>query len=178
MEINQLKLSGVYEIKPKILSDDRGSFTKMFHSEIFNNHNINFNLKEQYYSTSKLGVIRGMHFQLPPYDHDKFVYCISGFVQDVIVDIRKDSPTYGQHCSVILDSKISNSLFIPTGFAHGFCSLQEKSCMVYNVSTEYNSNADYGILWDSCNIEWEIERPIISERDSNFESFKNFRSPF
>lgn len=178
MYINELKLKGAYEVIPEIRHDNRGNFIKIFNDELFRNHNINVNVKEQYFSTSHKGVIRGLHFQHPPFDHSKYVYCISGSVQDVILDLRKDSVTYGQYYSVILNSKKSNALFVPKGFAHGFCSLEDNSCMVYNVSTVYNPSADCGILWNSCNIDWNTTKPIISERDSDFISLADFTSPF
>lgn len=178
MEIKELEINGLFEIIPSIFSDDRGDFTKMFNKDLFSEVGIEFKLHEQYYSRSLKNVIRGMHFQLPPFQHSKIVYCLTGSVQDVMVDLRVGSKTYGKHCSVILDSKKSNGLFIPEGFAHGFCSLEDNSCMMYNVSTVYNSGADSGVAWNTCGIDWKTNNPIVSKRDSNFVSMTDFESPF
>ena len=178
MEMRELEIKGLFEIIPRKLTDNRGAFIKMYHEDSFSNIDIELDIKEQYYSLSRKNVIRGMHLQLPPHDHAKFVYCLSGSVQDVIVDIRKHSETYGKHCSLHLDSKKSNGVYIPKGFAHGFCSLEDNSCMIYNVTSVYNPESDFGILWNSCAIEWFTAHPIVSARDSAFISLKEFDSPF
>ena len=178
MNIKPLKIDGLYQIVPRVFEDNRGAFVKQFQSNIFKESGINFQLKEQYFSVSHRGVVRGMHFQIPPHDHDKLVYCITGSVFDVAVDLRTNSPSYGKHVSIILESNKYNALFIPKGFAHGFCSLENNSCMVYNVSTEYEPESDRGIRFDSCGVNWPLDDVISNKRDLNFPVLVDFKSPF
>lgn len=164
----------VYIIKNQHFSDFRGEFIK-----IYNNYfNLNTDFKEQYYSISNKGVIRGMHFQLPPYDHIKLVSLIKGRAKDIILDLRKFSNTYGNFISVELSENSKDSIYIPSGFAHGFEALESGTIMLYNVSTVYNSEYDEGILWDSFGVNWNTSTPILSNRDKSFIEFKNFKSPF
>lgn len=164
----------VYIIKNQHFSDFRGEFIK-----IYNNYfNLNTDFKEQYYSISNKGVIRGMHFQLPPYDHIKLVSLIKGRAKDIILDLRKFSNTYGNFISVELSENSKDSIYIPSGFAHGFEALESGTIMLYNVSTVYNSEYDEGILWDSFGVNWNTSTPILSNRDKSFIEFKNFKSSF
>tara|TARA_B100000886_G_scaffold337611_1_gene298675 strand:- start:1640 stop:2176 length:537 start_codon:yes stop_codon:yes gene_type:complete len=159
-------------------SDNRGNFIKTFNYEDFLNNNIDFQIKESYYSISKKNVIRGMHFQLPPYDHKKIVYVTEGEILDVIIDLRKKSPTYKRIFSTILSATNKKSIFIPRGCAHGFKSLKNNTITVYNVSSEYNYKSDTGIRYDSIMFDWDTINPIISNRDNSFEPLENFNSPF
>lgn len=180
MKIEETILEGVYIISNFNATDDRGLFVKTYNKEFFESHNIDFEIKESYFSVSKKNVIRGMHFQLPPYDHSKLVYVSAGGIIDVVVDLRKNSKTFKQYISVELSAENKKSIFIPSGFAHGFKSLEEKTITVYNVSSEYNSNTDFGILYSSIYFDWKVENPIISERDLQFENLDSFliNSPF
>jgi len=166
MLIEKTSISGVYLITPKKIVDERGFFVKTFHADIYCKHGLETDFKEEYYSSSKQYVLRGMHFQLPPHEHVKLVYCIAGEVLDVVLDLRVNSST---------DSKI---LYIPKGLAHGFMSLSDNATLVYKTSTVYSPESDAGILWNSFGFEWPFISSVISERDKKFLSFVDFNSPF
>lgn len=174
MKFIKTELEGVYIIENKMFEDERGKFFKTFNKNIFLENGINVEFRESYYSISKKDVIRGMHFQIPPKDHEKLVYVAKGKVLDVILDLRKNSKSFGKSISVELTSENGKLVFIPKGLAHGFKSLEDDTMMIYNVATEYENECDFGISWDSFNFEWEIKEPIISERDKKFESFAEF----
>ncbi|MGF1495720.1 MAG: dTDP-4-dehydrorhamnose 3,5-epimerase [Elainellaceae cyanobacterium] len=178
MEIQKTPIPGCYEIHPKIFRDDRGSFVKTFHQEVFTSHGLNTTFAEEYYSVSHKNVLRGMHFQLPPMDHTKLVYCVLGKVLDVVVDLRVGSPTYGKCQQFELSADKANLVYIPPGLAHGFYVTSEIAIMMYKVSTVYAPDLDAGIRWDSIAFSWSNENPIISQRDQNFQSFAEFNSPF
>ena len=145
---------------------------------MFSSHNLNFQFAEEYYSVSSRRVLRGLHFQLPPHDYAKLVYCVTGEVYDVLVDLRMGSPMYGKYQSFILNDSKRNTLYLPKGIAHGFCVLSESAVMVYSVSANYSEQHDAGICWDSFDIPWPEKNPILSERDKKFVLFKEFQSPF
>jgi dTDP-4-dehydrorhamnose 3,5-epimerase/CDP-3, 6-dideoxy-D-glycero-D-glycero-4-hexulose-5-epimerase len=159
-------------------SDVRGSFVKTFNNTNLLSHGITFSVQESYYSVSAKDVIRGMHFQLPPYDHAKIVFCASGAILDVALDLRMDSPTYGQTFSQLLSSENNKAFYIPHGFAHGFKALTEGAVTYYLVSGEYHQASDTGIAFDSIGFDWECKNPILSVRDTGFVSLKDFESPF
>ena len=177
-ETKNSKIKDCIQLIPKIFEDNRGSFVKVFHKDIFLDLGIDENFSEEYYSRSLTNVVRGLHFQIPPMDHSKLVYCIDGSVFDVVVDLRIGSPTFGMFDTFNLNAKSSNILYIPKGMAHGFCSTSESATMIYKTSTVYNKDFDAGILWNSIKIPWPIENPIISERDKKLPSFASFKSPF
>jgi len=172
------KIDGFYEIIPKISEDIRGIFVKTYQETNFLSIGLGVQWKEQYYSISKKGVLRGLHFQIPPHAHQKLVYCLIGEVIDVAVDLRKNSPTYGQHEFVRLSAEKRNGVFIDVGLAHGFYTTSESAMLLYNVSTIYEPSLDTGIRWDSVGINWGNINPIISVRDSSFIEFNQFSSPF
>ncbi len=178
MKFNPIRLSGAYLIEFPAPVDNRGKFVKSFHFDEFNKNNAPFELKESYFSFSKKDVIRGMHFQLPPHHHSKVVYCPSGAILDVIVDLRKDSATYGECEGQILSADNNLGLYIPEGFAHGFKALTDDAMTYYLVSSVYNKDNDTGIRYDSIGFNWECENPIISARDLSFGTLNNFNSPF
>ena len=178
MQIQETKLQGIYIIKNKYIEDIRGDFCKIYNEEIYNKYGIDFKFREQYYSTSNKGVIRGMHFQAPPYQHAKLIHVISGKALDVILDIRKESNTYGQYVVIELERNDATSIYIPKGCAHGFQALEDNTIMLYNVETIYNMKADKGIRYDSFGMKWIGERHIISDRDLKLETFRVFMSPF
>jgi dTDP-4-dehydrorhamnose 3,5-epimerase len=171
------EIGGVYLIKNFFSSDIRGAFVKTIHTEKLKEIGFNACFVESYYSQSYKGVIRGMHFQAPPFHHEKLVYVTEGKILDVILDLRKTSKTFGKYISIGL-SQFSNSVFIPKGCAHGFLTLSNTATVVYNVSTVYNNTADSGILWNSFGFDWKNGQPIISERDQSFSRFNEFNSPF
>lgn len=180
MQLLSTKLSGVYIIENFNAQDNRGDFVKTFNKQGFINNNLDFEIRESYFSISKKDVIRGMHFQLPPHDHEKLVYVPKGKIVDVVVDLRKESATYKEFISVELSSDNKKSIFIPKGLAHGFKSLEDNTITVYNVATEYNPESDMGIKFDSFGFNWSVATPIISNRDSQFCTLKEFtnKNPF
>lgn len=180
MTIEKTLLKDVFIFNNFNVNDDRGVFVKTFNKNAFNELKLNFEIRESYFSISKRNVIRGMHFQLPPHDHEKLLYVPKGAILDVVVDLRKKSPTYGKHISVELSDQNKKSIFIPKGFAHGFKSLLDDTITVYNVATEYNTSADTGIHFNSFGFDWKVDKPIISQRDFTFESLNNFckNNPF
>jgi dTDP-4-dehydrorhamnose 3,5-epimerase len=177
-ELKPTQLKGCFELQPKVFEDTRGRFVKVFHAQAFKAHGLESNFVEEYYSVSNNNVVRGMHFQLPPMDHVKVVYCVQGAVLDVVTDLRVGSPTYGRSTVIELSSVKVNSLYIPKGMAHGFCSLCDNSVMVYKVSSAYSPEQDAGILWNSVGVEWPTRQAILSERDQTFTPLDRFVSPF
>ena len=158
--------------------DARGTFVKTFNESALLNHGITFTLRESYFSFSKKDVIRGMHFQLPPWQHSKIVFCPQGAILDVIVDLRRDSPTFRQFCATELSGENHKAYYIPEGFAHGFKSLSDDAITYYLVSSEYSQPHDTGVRYDSIGFDWEVKEPIISGRDLSFTSLDEFESPF
>jgi len=171
-------ITGCFEITPKKFFDNRGGFVKVYHSSLFSDLGIKDNFVEEYYSKSHKNVIRGMHFQLPPHEHAKIVYCISGSALDVVMDLRKNSDTFGKVVTFEINEKNANMIYIPKGLAHGFCVLSDSATLVYKTSTVYNEKCDHGILWSSIDFSWPSSNPIISERDSKLTPYKEFTSPF
>lgn len=177
-EIKPSKLAGCYELQPKVFEDERGRFVKIFHEQVFAEKGLETGFAEEYYSVSCKNVIRGMHFQLPPMDHVKLVYCVQGEVMDVVVDLRVGSPTYGQYAVFELSAIKANSIYIPKGMAHGFCAQSDQAIMVYKVSTIYSPAHDAGVLWNSVGIPWPTAKAILSGRDQSFPPIDKFVSPF
>lgn len=178
MKIKAAEFEEVKIIENSYAYDIRGNFIKLFNQEEFIRLGLHTDFKETYYSTSQKDVIRGMHFQLPPYEHDKLIHVISGSVVDVILDLRKNSSTYKQCIAIHLTGNRPRSIYIPKGFAHGFKSLENNTIMLYQVTTGYQPNCDSGIAYDSIGYDWGIEDPILSERDQHFVTLKEFSSPF
>lgn len=178
LAITATTIPGCFEIKPTLFDDERGRFVKVFHEEIFSSHGLETKFTEEYYSHSKRGVIRGMHFQLPPSDHVKMVYCVHGEVLDVVLDLRKGSPTYGKYETFRLSADKGNYLYMPRGVAHGFLATTESATLVYKVSTIYDPARDSGVAWDSFGFDWPVDEPIISSRDRSFLPFGMLNSPF
>lgn len=174
MEIIKTEIEGVFIIKNKIFQDERGKFIKIYPKEEFKKMGLSTEFEESYFSVSNKNVIRGMHFQLPPFDHEKLVYVSKGKVLDVILDLRKNSKTLGKAISIELSEENGYSVYIPKGLAHGFKSLEDGTIMTYNVTTVYNQQSDYGIRWNSFSFDWELEEPVMSERDKNFEGLEEF----
>jgi len=177
-EIQNIPLQGAKLITLPAFYDDRGSFVKTFHDTTLKNAGIDFTLRESYFSLSKKDVIRGMHFQTPPHQHAKIVFCPQGAILDVIVDLRKASATYGQYFAHELSAENHKAYYIPEGFAHGFKSLTDDAITYYLVSSEYSQQHDTGILYNSISYNWNIKEPIISARDLSFASLPDFNSPF
>lgn len=177
-KIEPSKIPGCYKFSPKITGDARGRFVKIFHEPSYAAMGLETNFIEEYYSVSHKNVIRGLHFQVPPMDHVKMVYCIEGNALDVVLDLRVGSPTYGHFEMFELSAVNASSLYIPKGMAHGFCALSENTIMVYKVSTVYSPAHDTGILWNSVGIPWPTTEAVLSVRDHGFPTLKQFKSPF
>jgi len=179
MNIESTVIFGCFQIIPKVFTDNRGSFVKTFHRDLFEQQGLETDWREEYYSTSYQGVLRGLHFQLPPHDHAKLVYCTSGEVLDVVLDLRIDSPSYGTHAMFQLNAKDAHMVYIPKGCAHGFYTVSEQATMMYKVSTVYAPAHDAGLLWNSAGIPWPDVNPTMSDRDKAFPSFAEFTTnPF
>jgi dTDP-4-dehydrorhamnose 3,5-epimerase len=176
IDVTTAKIPGVKHLRSAQQADLRGRFVKTVHKDIFFAHAIPTQFAEQYYSVSRANVLRGLHFQIPPHDHHKLVTCIEGRVFDVVVDLRKGSPAYGQYQSFELDG--GDGVFVPSGCAHGFYVRSESATLLYNVTTVYAASHDAGIRWDSVGIAWPSERPIVSDRDAGLPPFKVFATPF
>lgn len=182
MEIIKTAIEGLLIIKPRIFEDARGYFFESFSLREFEEKVGKVNFVQDNESMSSYGVMRGLHFQRPPYTQSKLVRCVRGKVLDVAVDIRKGSPTYGQHVAVELSEENHLQFFIPHGFAHGFSVLSETAVFQYKCDNFYAPQADGGIsiLDSSLGIDWRIpvERAILSEKDTRHLLLKDFDSPF
>ncbi len=177
-EIYPTALPGCIELHPPKSADRRGDFVKVFHHSAFATLGLATEFAETYYTRSKRGVIRGLHFQRPPAEHAKLVICTEGCVQDVALDLRGGSPTYGQHVEIELSAEAGNMLYLPAGLAHGFCALSDTATLLYLVSSEYSPAHDAGIAWNSADIAWAVDTPILSERDSAHPTLAQFTTPF
>jgi dTDP-4-dehydrorhamnose 3,5-epimerase len=166
MEIIKTKFEGLVEIIPPVYKDDRGWFYEFYKEEPFHKLGITYRFNQENLSFSKKGVVRGMHFQLAPWQQAKLVSVLQGKVLDIAVDLRKGSPTFGQSFSLILDSEKRNMLMVPEGFAHGFAALED-SLFLYKTSNLYSKEHECGIVWSDpdLGIEWPFENPILSEKD-------------
>jgi dTDP-4-dehydrorhamnose 3,5-epimerase len=178
MQFREMSIPGCYEITPQVFKDHRGLFVKTFHTELFAARGLNTAYTEEFYSLSYQGVLRGLHFQLPPKDLIKLVYAASGAAFDVLVDLRVGSPAYGRHVVCELSAEKANMVYVPSGVAHGFYARSAQVLMMYKVSAVYSTEHDTGILWNSLDIPWPDQKPVISERDAVFARFENFVSPF
>lgn len=174
----ELALDGVKLIDLNHSADYRGRFTKTFHAETFLAAGIHFTEQEEFYSVSSKHVFRGMHFQKPPFAHQKLVHCIQGEVLDVLLDLRLNSSTYGQILQLPLSQQLPQLLYIPMGIAHGFLVLSEQATLLYKTDRVYSHEHDCGLFWGSLGLDLPVSSPIISERDQQFDHFSNFKSPF
>lgn len=178
MKIIDTSIAGLKIIEPKIFRDNRGVFIKTFTDDFFQKNGLDISVKETYYSISHQNVIRGMHFQIPPDDHIKLVYVPKGKIIDVVLDIRKNSPTYGDYFSTEISSNNGKILVVSKGLAHGFKSLEDETIVVYMQTTSYSQAHDCGLKYDSFNFDWKCIDPKISERDNAFVPFSSFDTPF
>ena len=168
-------------IKPKVFSDKRGHFFESYNSKIFKEKIGDFNFIQDNESKSTYGVLRGLHFQKPPFEQTKWVRCVSGNILDVAVDLRESSKTFGKFFTIELSSINNKQLLIPKGFAHGFQVLSDQAIVNYKVDEYYNPVSESGIIWDDndLQIKWNIDfKPILSEKDLQLISFKELKSPF
>ncbi len=179
MIIEKTFIKDLILITPNVFTDNRGYFMESFNQKklagVINNSFVQDNE-----SLSQKGVLRGLHFQLPPYPQAKLIRVIKGSILDVAVDLRKDSESYGQHFKHVLSGENKKQLYIPEGFAHGFHCLENNSLINYKCSNYYHSEYEATILWNDkdLNIDWGIENPILSEKDKIAENFITFDNPF
>ncbi|MBI4932040.1 MAG: dTDP-4-dehydrorhamnose 3,5-epimerase [Bacteroidetes bacterium] len=180
MQVITTPLSGLFVIQPKVFEDPRGYFFESYNKNIFAKHGIAEEFVQDNESLSQKGVLRGLHFQNPPYAQAKLVRVIAGAVLDVAVDIRKKSPTYGKHFSLTLSASNKTMLYLPVGFAHGFSVLEDNTIFSYKCSGTYNKQSEDAILWcdNDLAIDWGIKNPIFSEKDGAAKRFKDFESKF
>lgn len=178
IEIYSEPLHNLFVLQSDIFQDKRGEFHKIFNNHQLENLGLETTLHEIYYSVNKKHVIRGMHFQIPPFDHNKIVWISQGKIKDVVLDIRLNSPSYGKYFSIELNSYDGKFIYIPTGFAHGFISLEDNTIVNYAQSSCHEPSSDSGILYNSFGMDWGEINPIISDRDLNFVQFNEFITPF
>lgn len=182
MNLIKTTIDGLVVLKPTIFKDNRGYFIESFNKKNMNILLGDVNFVQDNESESFRGVLRGLHFQKPPYTQAKLVRCLKGSVLDVALDLRKDSKTYGCFETNLLSDENKKQLFIPKGFAHGFVVLSEKAIFSYKVDNYYNPDSESGVLWNDpdLHIDWKINNADIrvSEKDAKLSTFNNFVSPF
>ena len=182
MKFIKTKIEGLTIIEPTVFGDKRGYFLESFNLEKFEENVYPIKFVQDNESKSSKGVLRGLHFQKPPFDQAKLVRCIEGRVMDVAVDIRKGSPTYGKHVAIELTGENKRQLFVPRGFAHGFSVLSDTAVFAYKVDNRYAPEFDAGIKYDDkyLAINWGLtENEVqLSDKDKNLSLFKDLDSPF
>jgi dTDP-4-dehydrorhamnose 3,5-epimerase len=173
MQIIKTGIEGLLEISPEVYHDKRGWFFEFYKDEPFHKQGISYRFTQENVSFSHKGVIRGLHFQRSPWQQAKLVSVLSGKVIDVVVDLRKGSPTFGKTYSCVLDSERHNLLMVPEGFAHGFAALED-SLFLYKSSNLYNKDFESGIVWNDpdLKIEWPFTNPVLSEKDQKLDTFQ------
>lgn len=176
MKLITTKIEGVFLIKNFFAEDNRGSFTKIFNRDQFIDNGLNVDWQENYYSVSAKDTIRGMHFQLPPHDHEKLVSVSHGSILDVVLDLRPDSKSFGEFVTAELNATNRDSLYIPKGCAHGFLSLEDNTITNYQVATCYNASADSGVNYNSFGFDWPVKDPIVSDRDCSLIAFNEMKN--
>lgn len=184
MQITQTPLTGLLVIEPKVWKDNRGYFYESYNAKLFAEAGISANFVQDNQSFSQKGALRGMHAQSPPFEQGKLVRVLQGAVWDIAVDIRKASPTYGQHFGVELSSENHKQLWVPPGFLHGFLTLEDQTIFTYKVSNYYDKASEIGVMWNDpdLNINWNASIPeqdlLLSDKDLLLSAFKDFKSPF
>jgi len=180
MRIIDTPIADLFVIEPKVWKDDRGYFYESFREDFFKEINIDLSLVQDNQSLSQKGTIRGLHFQAPPYEQGKLVRVLQGAVLDVVVDIRKKSPTYGQSFAIELNDQNHLQLWIPPGFAHGFSTLADQTIFCYKCSNYYHKASEGGICFndETLAIDWKVPAIHVSEKDYLLPTFKYFISPF
>lgn len=180
MEIQNTSIPDVKIFNPRVFKDARGYFFESFRQDFLRQAGIADEFVQDNQSLSQKGILRGLHFQQPPYDQAKLVRVSRGSVLDVVVDIRKNSPHYGQHIAVMLSAENFKQLFVPRGFAHGFVTLEDQTIFEYKCSNYYHAPSESGLMWNDSdlNIDWGVNNPILSEKDEKNKLLRDFDSPF
>lgn len=174
MEVLKTGIDGLVEIIPSVYHDNRGWFFEHYRQDVFHKNGLSTNFLQDNQSFSKKGVIRGLHFQLPPHSQGKLVTVIIGKVMDVVVDLRPNSSTFSKVHYCILDATKRNMLYVPEGFAHGFAALED-SLFHYKCTSVHSPGSEVGILWNDpdLKIDWMVENPILSDKDKNHDTLND-----
>lgn len=180
MDIEKTPIEDLLIIKPKVFEDERGYFFESWNKEVFSEKNLNWDFVQDNQSKSIKNVLRGLHYQIPPFEQGKLVRTAAGSVMDVVVDLRKNSKTLGGHYKLVLNATDKKMLWIPPGFAHGFLVLEDNTVFLYKCTKKYHKESERAILWNDpqLNIDWEIKNPIVSAKDQNAPLFKEVDNPF
>lgn len=180
MQVIETGFNGLYAIEPAVFEDSRGYFFESWNREKFKNAGLEQDFLQDNQSMSGANVIRGLHFQLPPWEQGKLVRVITGSVMDVVVDLRKAEPTYGKHFKYTLTAEKKNMLWIPPGFAHGFLTLEDNTIFFYKCTQVYNRQSEASIAWYDADlqIDWGVNEPLVSDKDKVAPLFRDFNSPF
>ena len=171
----RLEIPGVVLIEPRVFEDERGFFMETYKMPDFVAAGIKGNFVQENHSRSSKGILRGLHYQNPPFEQGKLVRAIRGKIFDVAVDIRKGSPTWGKWIGVVLSEENRNIIYVPAGFAHGFCVLSKIAEVFYKTTNVYSAESEAGIIWndEDLNIQWPVKDPILSQKDEKLPSLKN-----
>jgi dTDP-4-dehydrorhamnose 3,5-epimerase len=180
LEIEKIFMDGPLVIKPRVFADSRGYFFESYSVKVFKDLGIDADFVQDNQSLSQKGTVRGLHFQANPYAQGKLVRVVQGAVLDVIVDIRKGSPTYGKHYAVELTAENKTMFWVPPGFAHGFSTLADQTIFLYKCTNLYNKASEGGLHWNDpeLNIDWRVEESIVSDKDQLLPTLQHFDSPF
>ncbi len=180
MQLIETKIKDLIIIQPNVFEDSRGYFFESYNKEQFAKLGVNATFVQDNQSLSNKDVLRGLHFQAAPFAQGKLVRVIQGAVLDVAVDIKKNSPTYGDHVTVELNETNKTMFYIPPGFAHGFVTLQNNTIFTYKCTNVYHKEVEGCLLWNDpkLNINWNCSNPLVSDKDQLGEVFTNFKSPF
>lgn len=178
MEFEESPIAGCYAVRAKLFGDARGRLAKSYVAAEFERRGLRTDWGEDLHSISSRGVIRGMHFQVPPEGQAKLVFCVVGEVVDVILDLRRGSPSYGRHHAFTLHADAGAGVYVPTGCAHGFAALGETNLLFYKLTGGFSAAHDGGVALDSLGFDWPVADPVLSERDRALPPVADFASPF
>lgn len=180
MEIIRSEIGGLLTLKPRVFGDDRGTFVESYNKKQFASFGIDVEFVQDNQSVSKANVLRGLHFQAPPFAQAKLVRVVRGKALDIVVDIRKTSPTYGRHEKVLLTADNGLMFYVPVGFAHGFVALEDNTVFQYKCSHYYDKASEGCLLWNDAElgIDWGVGNPLLSPKDMEGQKFAAFQSPF
>lgn len=180
VEVKEIDIQGPLVIQPRVFFDERGYFFESYNKQLFEKLGIDVAFLQDNQSLSQKGAVRGLHFQVPPFAQGKLVRVIQGAVYDVIVDVRKGSPTYGEHFGIELSAENFTMLWIPPGFAHGFSTLKDQTIFQYKCTKVYNKESEGGVLWNDATlgIDWKVDSPILSPKDQELPKLAELNSPF